>query len=122
MVDCALLAEDNRTGQKIESSFLYIIAGILSYKLSPFQYRKGKPSVYINSGHGSYGVTLGMGTGKIMSQMILGDEPDVNVSKLGIPSDAFRISAYQEPGKVQQWDLFDRSFPMRQSGQPNEKL
>lgn len=38
--------------------------------------------MYINSGHGSYGVTLGMGSGKIMSRIVLEDKPDVDVSKL----------------------------------------
>ena len=43
----------------------------------------GRPSVFINSGHGSYGVTLGMGSGKVMSQIIMGIESDVDLSKMG---------------------------------------
>lgn len=42
-----------------------------------------RPSVFINSGHGSYGVTLGMGSGKVMSQIIMGSKPDVDLSKMG---------------------------------------
>ncbi|KAI4121852.1 MAG: hypothetical protein LQ338_006133 [Usnochroma carphineum] len=67
---------------------LPVIAAIPSSKLSRARCCDGKPSVYINSGHGSYGVTLGMGSGKIMSQMVLGEEPDVDVSKLGVSFDA----------------------------------
>ncbi|KAL8745703.1 MAG: hypothetical protein Q9184_007839 [Pyrenodesmia sp. 2 TL-2023] len=64
---------------------LPIIAGIPSSMLSTNGSRAGKSSVYINSGHGSYGVTLGMGSGKIMSQLVLGEEPSVNLTKMGIP-------------------------------------
>lgn len=42
-----------------------------------------RPSVFINSGHGSHGISLGMGSGKVMSQIILGRKPDVDLSKMG---------------------------------------
>ncbi|KAL8657177.1 MAG: hypothetical protein Q9226_002185 [Calogaya cf. arnoldii] len=61
-----------------------IIACIPSWNLFTNRDKDGKTSVYINAGHGSYGVTLGMGSGKIMSQLILGEEPSVNVSSLGV--------------------------------------
>jgi glycine/D-amino acid oxidase-like deaminating enzyme len=39
--------------------------------------------VFLNVGHGSYGITLGPGSGKVMSEIILGIEPSANVSGLG---------------------------------------
>ncbi|KAL8950198.1 MAG: hypothetical protein Q9222_003761 [Ikaeria aurantiellina] len=66
---------------------LPIIASLPSSKLSTNGRCDGRSTVYINAGHGSYGVTLGMGSGKLMSQLVLGEIPDINVSKLGIPDD-----------------------------------
>lgn len=43
---------------------------------------KDGSNVLVNAGHGSYGVTLGMGSGKIMSQMILGGEMDLDISHM----------------------------------------
>lgn len=45
-----------------------------------------KSGVWVCTGHGKYGITLGLGSGKLMSQMILGDKPDLDVSALGFPS------------------------------------
>ena len=66
---------------------LPVIAAVSSCKLSTSRCRDGEPSVYINSGHGSYGVTLGMGSGKIMSQIALGEKPNKDVTKFGITCD-----------------------------------
>ena len=41
--------------------------------------------VFVCSGHGKYGITLAMGSGRLMSQMIMGDPTDFDVSKLGLP-------------------------------------
>ena len=41
--------------------------------------------VFVCSGHGRYGITLAMGSGRLMSQMIMGDATDFDVSKLGLP-------------------------------------
>ncbi|KAL8847098.1 MAG: hypothetical protein Q9221_007847 [Calogaya cf. arnoldii] len=78
------IVKQGRSYRPANEKQLPIIAGVPSSKLSTNRNKDGKPSVYINAGHGSYGVTLGMGSGKIMSQLILGEEPSVNVSKLGI--------------------------------------
>ncbi|KAL8813238.1 MAG: hypothetical protein Q9200_000422 [Gallowayella weberi] len=64
-----------------------VIAGIPASQLSASRHRDGKTSVYINLGHGSYGVTLGMGSGKVMSQLVLGKKTDVNVSSMGVSFD-----------------------------------
>ena len=44
-----------------------------------------KSGVWICTGHGKYGITLGLGSGKLMSQMIFGEKPDLDVSALGFP-------------------------------------
>jgi glycine/D-amino acid oxidase-like deaminating enzyme len=44
-----------------------------------------KSGVWICTGHGKYGITMGLGSGKLMSQMILGEKPDLDVSALGFP-------------------------------------
>ncbi|RYP09421.1 hypothetical protein DL764_001300 [Monosporascus ibericus] len=40
--------------------------------------------VFLCYGHGSYGLTLGMGSGKLMAQVILGLKPDIDISKFTI--------------------------------------
>ena len=62
---------------------LPVIAGIPSYNLTTRECGQARPKIFINSGHGSYGVTLGMGSGKLMSQMVLNKQLDVDISKLG---------------------------------------
>ena len=42
-------------------------------------------NVFLCWGHGSYGLTLGPGTGKRMSQMLRGDVPDVDLSPYRLP-------------------------------------
>ncbi|KAJ5113059.1 hypothetical protein N7456_001593 [Penicillium angulare] len=42
--------------------------------------------LYINTGHNSDGVTLGPGSGKVMSELLLGQKPSVSVSALDIES------------------------------------
>ena len=41
--------------------------------------------VFVCSGHGTYGIALAMGSGRLMSQIIMGDPTDFDVSKLGLP-------------------------------------
>ena len=53
--------------------------------------RKGRKSsvvggLYINTGHNSDGVTLGPGSGKVMSELLLGKKPSVSVSAFDIES------------------------------------
>ncbi|KAI4689369.1 uncharacterized protein J4E88_002721 [Alternaria novae-zelandiae] len=42
-------------------------------------------NVFLCWGHGSWGLTLGPGTGKLMSQMILGEPTDLDLSPFQIP-------------------------------------
>ena len=41
--------------------------------------------VFVNTGQGKYGITMGLGSGKLMSQLIMGLEPDIDVSDLALP-------------------------------------
>jgi glycine/D-amino acid oxidase-like deaminating enzyme len=43
--------------------------------------------VFICYGHGSYGIALGMGSGKLMAQLILKEKPDIDISKFTITYD-----------------------------------
>ena len=45
-----------------------------------------KGAFYINTGHGSHGITLGLGSGKVMSDLIYGRKPAANISGLGLAS------------------------------------
>jgi len=45
-----------------------------------------KSGVWVCTGHGRYGITLGLGSGKLMSQLILGEKPDLDVAALGFPA------------------------------------
>ncbi|KAH8807503.1 D-amino-acid dehydrogenase, partial [Xylogone sp. PMI_703] len=40
--------------------------------------------VYIASGHGPWGISLSLGTGLVMAEMVLGKKTSVNVSRLGL--------------------------------------
>lgn len=63
-----------------------IIARVPKAKLFPASSDKewDKGGVFLNVGHGSDGITLGPGSGKVMSELILGVEPSVNISGLGL--------------------------------------
>ncbi|KAL8936234.1 MAG: hypothetical protein Q9211_004280 [Gyalolechia sp. 1 TL-2023] len=41
------------------------------------------PRLFFNTGHGPYGITQGPGSGKVMSELIMGVQPSVNISGLG---------------------------------------
>ena len=60
------------------------IAAVPACKLSADKRDYGNSSVFVNSGHGSYGVTLGTGSGRLMSQMILNDKTDLDISKFSL--------------------------------------
>jgi len=47
---------------------------------------EGHSGIWVCTGHGKYGVSLAMGSGKLMSQMVLGKKTDLDVSMLGFPS------------------------------------
>ncbi|KIW66673.1 hypothetical protein PV04_05982 [Phialophora macrospora] len=44
----------------------------------------GDSGVYIASGHGPWGISLSLGTGKVMSEMLMGQKPSANVRGLRV--------------------------------------
>ena len=44
--------------------------------------------LFINTGHGSSGVSQGPGSGKVVSDLVLGKTPSVDLSGLGLPDEA----------------------------------
>lgn len=41
--------------------------------------------LFVNTGHHSDGLTLSLGSGKVMGELLLGQEPSVDISGLGLP-------------------------------------
>jgi len=44
----------------------------------------GEGGVYVAAGHGPWGISMGLGTGKVMQEMMEGKEVSADVSRLGI--------------------------------------
>jgi hypothetical protein len=42
---------------------------------------------FVSWAHGAYGLTLGMGTGKLMSQLVIGKKPDIDMAIFDISRD-----------------------------------
>ena len=73
------------------------ISAVPACKLSADRCGSAKTGVFVNSGHGSYGVTLGMGSGKLMSLIILNDETDLDISKFTLinRNNSVTLNCYQ---------------------------
>ncbi|KAI0859126.1 hypothetical protein F4860DRAFT_483965 [Xylaria cubensis] len=54
--------------------------------------------VFVCWGHGSYGLTLGMGSGRLMSQLMRGEKPDIDIS-------AFRLGRNDKRVEEKRGDL-----------------
>lgn len=46
---------------------------------------RSRGGVFVNTGHGTSGITLGPGSGLVLSELILGLQPSVDLSGLGLP-------------------------------------
>jgi glycine/D-amino acid oxidase-like deaminating enzyme len=44
-----------------------------------------KSGVYVCTGHGNNGITLCLGSGKVMSAMVMGDKPEIDLDAFGLP-------------------------------------
>ncbi|KAI0593542.1 hypothetical protein F4775DRAFT_597126 [Biscogniauxia sp. FL1348] len=55
------------------------------------QSTNGSSGVFICWGHGSYGVTLGMGSGRLMSRLMRGETPDIDISQFSLNKNCRRI-------------------------------
>ncbi|KAL8747045.1 MAG: hypothetical protein Q9190_001010 [Brigantiaea leucoxantha] len=75
-----MIIKTGRSYRPATKSMLPVFAGLRSRCLSAKSLQKQGPEspiVFINSGHGSYGITLGMGSGKLMSQIISGRKESI---------------------------------------------
>lgn len=83
------VVDQGRSFRPSTRSGLPIIAAVprtdLTDSMRPPQSDDKQSGIFICSGHGSYGVVLGMGTGKVMSQIVLGQKPDIDVSRFNLP-------------------------------------
>ncbi|PMD14195.1 FAD dependent oxidoreductase-like protein [Hyaloscypha hepaticicola] len=62
-----------------------ILARIEDEKLGGFGTSgSGDGGVFVAAGHGPWGITNSLGTGKVMSEMIEGEETSANISRLGL--------------------------------------
>jgi len=43
-----------------------------------------RSGVFICTGHGAFGITLSLGSGKVTSALILGQEPEIDITSLGL--------------------------------------
>lgn len=63
---------------------------------------KSSSGVFVCWGHGSYGLTLGMGTGKLMGQLICGEKPDLDLSLFALGRDGHAVKSstlFERPEK-----------------------
>ena len=67
---------------------LPLIGGVPPERLSPggsiWSVNSTRKSVYVNFGHGSHGLLLGMGSGKLMSQMLRCEKTDIDLPNMDL--------------------------------------
>ena len=58
-------------------------------RLCPTKFHKGEKlrpnGVYVNYGHGMFGLTLAPGSGRLLSQLVIGEKPDIPVDDFAPP-------------------------------------
>ncbi|KAJ8133247.1 hypothetical protein O1611_g372 [Lasiodiplodia mahajangana] len=59
--------------------------------------RESSSGVFICWGHWSYGLTLGMGSGRLMSQLMRGEKPDIDISEFTLERNCERLSQPSQP-------------------------
>lgn len=84
-VDELQLVDKGRAFRPATKSGLPVISEVTPSELTgdltnAAQSPKSSTRVFVCWGHGSYGLTLGMGTGKLMGQLICGEKPDLDLS------------------------------------------
>ncbi|KAI1378989.1 nucleotide-binding domain-containing protein [Hypoxylon crocopeplum] len=74
-----------RSFRPMRQSGLPLISAIPPKQISPSVVSSTEKSgVFLCYGHGSYGISLGMGSGKLMAQLIMGHDPDIDISKFTV--------------------------------------
>ncbi|KAK6532271.1 hypothetical protein TWF281_006463 [Arthrobotrys megalospora] len=61
-----------------------ILARVPDALLGGLDTKSGRGGVFVATGHGPWGISMSLGTGKVMSEMMLGEETTVDVSQLGL--------------------------------------
>lgn len=79
--DSLRILRQGRAFRPFTSSGLPIISEAPATQLSLSGALARNSGVFICYGHGSYGMSLGMGSGKLMAQLMDGEKPDIDISK-----------------------------------------
>lgn len=74
------------------------LTSVSTYK---YQGPRSSSTVFVCWGHGSYGLTLGMGTGKVMSQLMRGEKPDIDLSLFTLGQKGNPAKGYSLPKRPQ---------------------
>ncbi|KAI1362625.1 hypothetical protein F5Y08DRAFT_269231 [Xylaria arbuscula] len=62
--------------------------------------RESSSGLFVCWGHGSYGLTLGMGSGRLMAQLMFGEKPDIDLSNFALGCQSKRVEEKQDgPGR-----------------------
>ncbi|GFF50561.1 FAD dependent oxidoreductase superfamily [Aspergillus udagawae] len=62
----------------------HLLGGLKAERRNRCENGRTRGGVYVASGHGPWGISLSLGTGKVIAQMVEGAEPDIDVSGLAI--------------------------------------
>lgn len=83
-----MVANQGRAFFPVRQSGLPLITKVkpenLIRKVAALSDNKGFGGVYICYGHGFHGLSMGMGSGKPMTQLMYGEEPDIGLSNFAI--------------------------------------
>lgn len=82
--DTLTVVDKGRSFRPMRQSGLPLITEIPSQFISLIKPPKQRSGVFVSYGHGSYGTSLGIGSGKLMAQLILGEDLDIDLSKFTI--------------------------------------
>lgn len=80
------ILETGRAFRPSTASGLPFITAVPARHLSPSKCGQDT-GVFVCYDHGSYGMSLGMGSGKLMAQVMQGVQPDIDISKFTLPPD-----------------------------------
>ncbi len=83
------LVGKGRAFRPATTSGLPVISDVASSDLTDSGIENGKAAecssgVFLCWGHGSWGLTLGMGSGRLASQLMLGEKPDIDLSQFAL--------------------------------------
>lgn len=95
--DSFQLVSKGRAFRPATKSGLPIISEVASSELSSSattdgQDAKSSSGVFVCWGHGSYGLTLSMGSGRLVSQLMHGEKPDIDLSLFSLDQDCSRVN------------------------------